>query len=56
MKSQSADHMIVFSRLKVSPGWSDKPLAFQEGLPVPQLKRMCPNVEGRMIDESLGDL
>ena len=42
--------------LKARAGWSDKPMAFQEGLPVPQLRIICPDVEGRMIDESLGDL
>ena len=48
--------MIVFSRLKVSAGWSGKSLAFQEGLPVLQLKLICPDLEGRMIEERLGDL
>ena len=48
--------MIVFSRLKVSAGWSDKSLAFQEGLPVLQLKLICPDVEGRMIEQDLGEL
>ena len=48
--------MIVFNRLKVSAGWSDESLAFQEGLPVPQLKLICSDVEGRMIEERLGDL
>ena len=56
MYKRQADHMIVFSRLKVSAGWSDKSLAFQEGLPVPQLKLICSDVEGRMIEERLGDL
>ena len=42
--------MIVFNRLKVSPGWSDKPLAFQEGLLVPQLRLICPDGEGRKGD------
>jgi len=45
--------MIVFNRLKVSPGWSDKPLAFQEGLLVPQLRPICPDGEGRVIGKWL---
>ena len=48
--------MIVFNRLKVRAGWSDKPLAFQEGLLVPQPRLICPDVEGRVIEERLGDL
>ena len=35
--------------LKARAGWSDKPMAFQEGLPVPQLRIICPDGEGRVI-------
>ncbi len=42
--------------LKARAGWSDKPMAFQEGLPVPQLRIFCPDVEGRMIEQSLEEL
>ena len=42
--------------LKARAGWSDKPMAFQEGLPVPQLRILCPDTEGRMIEHNVEDL
>ena len=39
--------------LKARAGWSDKPMVFQEELPVPQLRIICSDVEGRMIEQDL---
>ena len=39
--------------LKARAGWSDKPPVFQEGLPVPQLRLICPDEGGRMIEQEL---
>ena len=42
--------------LKARAGWSDKPVVFQEELPVPQLRIICSDAERKMIEEELGDL
>ena len=39
--------------LKARAGWSDKPLGLPENLTVPQLTIICPDEEGKMVEQEL---
>jgi len=39
--------------LKARAGWSDKPKEFQDGLPVPQLTIVCPDLNGTLLERDL---